>query len=148
MNEILGISSSTSSRLKTDVSSIPFPVLCLPRDHPAKGDEGETSAPGLGLSPVNDYSEQAADDTDIATMGLGSHSAFSRSLGFRTTREKITDTSQENEGGDLLRNSGKSVAEYFAEKMRMKTLAKESATLNESGNPQRKKGKKKFESIL
>ena len=83
--------------------------------HPVKGDdEDQASAPGFGSLSPKDHSEQVAgaDGTKVLRLGLG----------FGSEREK--GAAPKNDGNDLLRKSGKSVAEYFAEKMRMKSMAK------------------------
>lgn len=99
---------------------------------PSAGDAGR--ALGLGLSSVNDHVTQAAeaDGMDMAQVSQ-------TGLGFHGSRKKRSDETEENRGDDLLRKSGKSVAEYFAEKMRMKGAKKTVYGINGAESPQPKK---------
>jgi len=92
MNEILGIASSASAD-QTGISSVPFPVQIQP---PRRQSESDTPS---GLC-------------------AGVRSAFGSSLGLGGL--KYDAGTKPTNGDEFMRKSGKSVADYFAEKLRMR----------------------------
>lgn len=101
MNEILGIAPSAGVE------------QAIQADYPIAG---ESRTPGFGSITVKNQFKQAAETNNIEPRQTSS-----MGLGFRDSKQKTTDAIQSDNGNDLLRSSGKSVAEYFAEKMRMKS---------------------------
>ena len=91
MNEILGIASSPSARKTTSISSVPFPVQISPSRRRSESDTSSGFCAGV---------------------------AFGGGLGFGGAKDNA-DVKPTN-GDGLLRKGGKSVADYFAEKLRMK----------------------------
>lgn len=111
MNEILGIAPSSLSEQMPGSSSIPFPVLMTPpRQHHISDDINTTNA--------GDREDQ------ISAMGLGARPSIGGGLGFGGAKTDSGAKPATTSGEDLLRKNGKSVAEYLAEKMRMKTTGK------------------------
>jgi hypothetical protein len=131
MNEILGITASAAEQMM-EASSDFQPR----REYPVTSYAGQTETRGLGSVSIKDQFKQAAETNNTNAM------IHAMGLGFRSSKYRSIDAVQEDDRNDLLRSSGKSVAEYFAEKLRMKGVAKGAAALQDAKNPQDKKGKR------
>jgi len=117
MNEILGISSSMAA---SDSSSTPFPK-----------EDSSFNTPN-----TDDRVVQDTNDTPYERPTLGSFSSFGGGLGFHGS--KIETLRKPYETTDLLLKSEKSMADYFSEKMLLKTKktkVAESAILDDSHLP-------------
>ncbi|KAF8519031.1 hypothetical protein BU17DRAFT_66189 [Hysterangium stoloniferum] len=101
MNEILGISSSMAA---SDPSSTPFPKQDTPPNTPNTADR---------------VAQETNDIPFEKPIGLGSFSSFGGGLGFHGSKDEAPK--RPDETTDLLRKSEKSMANYFSEKMLLKT---------------------------
>ncbi|KAF8588874.1 hypothetical protein K439DRAFT_540963 [Ramaria rubella] len=131
MNEILGISSTALSASGT--SSTPFPSQGTSAWQSSQMGV-ESNDAGFGLMGTRRLLEEAAEANDahttsISEMGLGSNPTMGGGLGFRRAKVEIMtpESTRGNDANELIRKSGKSVAEYFAEKIRIKKTASHKA---------------------